>query len=147
MALRLDNQLKIAHWRFLLKTIHSVEDCHDCIFDWFVSDIAHTAMLCARNIMPAHLLDQLITEQNQKLGLTVKEIAKLEESRTIPLTDDVISSLLEFSAEFAKHLEATEQTFEGRRTVVDGLDCASRCLPQEWRGLATPHQHSASARA
>ena len=79
-------------------------------------------MLYARNIMPAHLLDQLIGEQNQKLALTAKEIAKLEESRAIPLTDEVISGLVEFSAEFARHLEATEQTFEGRRTVVDGLD-------------------------
>ena len=85
-------------------------------------ELRRLAMLYARNTMPSHLLDQLIAEQNQKLGLTVKEIAKLEESRAIPLTDDVISGLVEFSAEFAKHLEATEQTFEGRRTVVDGLD-------------------------
>ena len=85
-------------------------------------ELKRLAMLYAKNAMPSHLLDQLIIEQNQKLALTVKEITRLEESRAIPLTDEIISGLVEFSAEFSEHLEATERTFEGRRTVVDGLN-------------------------
>jgi hypothetical protein len=85
-------------------------------------ELKRLAMLYAKNSIPAHLLDQLIEEQNQKLGLIRKELAKLEESRTIPLTDEVIMGLVEFSAEFGKHLKAVEASFEGRRTVIGSLN-------------------------
>jgi hypothetical protein len=72
--------------------------------------------------MPERLVNQLISEQSHKLQLIEAEIAKREREIQTPLKDAVISGLVAFSKDFAEHLEAVEQIFEGRRTVVDGLD-------------------------
>lgn len=81
--------------------------------------------------MPAYLLDQLISEQNAKLGLTNAEIAKLTKQIETPLTDEAISGLMAFSFAFQEHLEAVEESFEKKRVVIDGLDVTVEVVRRE----------------
>ena len=72
--------------------------------------------------MPIHLIEQLISEQNHKLKLTVDEIRKREQENESPLTDDMIRSLVGFSWKLGEHLAAIEERFDAKRVVIDGLD-------------------------
>jgi DNA invertase Pin-like site-specific DNA recombinase len=85
-------------------------------------ELSRLGTLYAKQGMPARIVDDLIAEHGHKLQLTEEEIRKLEGQLSTPLTDETIITLIQFSADFAAHLEAVESTFEGRRTVVDGLD-------------------------
>ncbi len=72
--------------------------------------------------MPAHLIEQLISEQSHKLKLTIDEIRKREQENEAPLTNDIISSLVGFSLKLGEHLAAIEERFDAKRVVIDGLD-------------------------
>jgi len=72
--------------------------------------------------MPARIADQLIAQEGHKLQLTEGKIQKIKAEMVTPLTDEMVDNLLLFSIEFSEHLEATEATFEGRRTVINGLN-------------------------
>ena len=48
-----------------------------------------------------------------------------------PLNDDTIQSLLLFSTDFQERLQEVEKSFEGRRTVVDGLDVTVTALRRD----------------
>lgn len=85
-------------------------------------ELKRLAMLFAHQQLPRHLAEQLMGEQNQKRTLLEKEINRLESLATIPLTDMVIDGLIEFSRAFKDRLATVEQSFAGRRTVIDGLD-------------------------
>jgi hypothetical protein len=54
--------------------------------------------------------------------LLEKEIARLTDMIAVPLTEPIISGLVSFSRSFRDRLATVEQSFEGRRTVVDGLN-------------------------
>jgi hypothetical protein len=54
--------------------------------------------------------------------MPIESIAKLERDIETPLTNAGIAELVEFSKNFAKHLKVVESSFDGRRTVVDGLN-------------------------
>ncbi|MEO7913707.1 MAG: recombinase family protein [Roseiflexaceae bacterium] len=85
-------------------------------------ELKRLATLYAKRAMPEHLLDELIEQENHKLHLTIAEIERVSQELSTPLTDETIDSLVAFSNDFAEHLEAVEQSFTGRRTVIDGLD-------------------------
>jgi len=85
-------------------------------------ELKRLATLYARRAMPEHILDELIGQENHKLQLTIAEIERLSTELMTPLSDETIDSLVAFSTDFAEHLEAVEQSFTGRRTVIDGLD-------------------------
>jgi site-specific DNA recombinase len=85
-------------------------------------EMKRTLTLYTRGDIPPTMLDEMIAEQNTKLKLTSSEIANTERELEIPLTDAVITDLVAFSEEFREKLETVEQTFEGKRTVIDGLD-------------------------
>lgn len=72
--------------------------------------------------MPSRIVDELIAQEGHKLQLTEGEIQKIEAEMVTPLTDEMVDKLLLFSMEFSEHLGATEATFEGRRTVINGLN-------------------------
>lgn len=72
--------------------------------------------------MPARIADKLIAEEAHKLELVEAEITNRTRQIGTPLTDATIYGLIEFSRQFAEHLDAVEKTFEGRRTVVNGLN-------------------------
>jgi hypothetical protein len=72
--------------------------------------------------MPARIADKLIAEEAHKLELVELEIANRVHKVNPSLTNATIAGLVEFSRQFAEHLDAVEKTFTGRRTVIDGLD-------------------------
>jgi len=74
------------------------------------------------NVEPRHIVDELIAEKSHALKLTEAELSKLTHETATPLTDNAIQSLLLFSVDFQAHLAQVEQSFEGWRTVIDGLD-------------------------
>ena len=85
-------------------------------------EIGRLSMLFARKSVPDKVATKLIDEQNQLLERINQEIAKVIEEGEAELSDHTVTILVEFSHKFKAHLEATEQTFEERRTVIDGLD-------------------------
>jgi site-specific DNA recombinase len=86
------------------------------------AELKRIGMLYAKEGMPSHIVDELIAEQSHKLVLTNEEIKRREHDRETPLTDEAIMTLVQFSAAFRQKLETVGKTFEGRRTVIDGLD-------------------------
>jgi site-specific DNA recombinase len=86
------------------------------------AELKRIGMLYAKEGMPSHIVDELIAEQSHKLVLTNEEIKRREHERETPLTDEAIMTLVQFSAAFRQKLETVGKTFEGRRTVIDGLD-------------------------
>jgi hypothetical protein len=95
------------------------------------TELKHLATLYATSAMPQRLVDELIAEKSHALKLTEGEIAKFEREINTPLTDDTIQSLLLFSADFHERLEALEQSFTARRTVIDGLDVTVTTLKKD----------------
>jgi recombinase/recombinase-like zinc beta ribbon protein len=85
-------------------------------------ELKRLGSLYAKQGMPSRIVDELIAQEGHKLELIEAEIRKAEQELVTPLTDEVVQNLLLFSMEFSEHLEATEATLEGRRTVIKGLD-------------------------
>jgi site-specific DNA recombinase len=85
-------------------------------------NIKRLIAVLARQEIPEYLGEQVISEENQKLNLTISEINKLKREMETPLADSTISDLLSFSAALQSKLETVGKTFAGRRTIIDGLD-------------------------
>ena len=85
-------------------------------------ELKRLGSLYGKQGMPARIVDELIAQEGHKLQLTEEEIQKIEAEMVTPLTDEMVDNLLLFSIEFSEHLEATEATFAGRRTVLNGLN-------------------------
>jgi site-specific DNA recombinase len=94
-------------------------------------ELTNYAQLYAKRAMPEHILDKLMGEENHKLALTNAEIARVEKEVETPLSDDAILDLVAFSADFEAKLDAVGSTFQGRRTVVDGLDVQVTVIRQD----------------
>lgn len=90
--------------------------------DTIIDELRRLAVLYSKQSMPEHLLTDLIQQQNQKLKLTEAEILNLQKEVEEPLSEDTIMDLVAFSAEFKARLDTVEQSFEAKRTIVEGLD-------------------------
>ncbi len=80
------------------------------------------AALYAHSDMPARIVDELIAEKSHALKLTESELTKLEQELATPLSEEIITDLLAFSEDFKARLDSVEESFAGRRAVIDGLD-------------------------
>lgn len=94
------------------------------------AELKRLATLYAKQSMPEHILDDLIAQENHKLSLTVSEVTRLRTELETPMSDENIKGLVAFSAAFQEHLASVEDTFEGRRTVIDGLDVAAQLIQE-----------------
>jgi site-specific DNA recombinase len=90
------------------------------------TELKRLATLYAKQAMPEDILDDLIAQENHKLTLTKAEIARLRQDLETPMSDETIKGLVAFSAAFQEHLATVEDTFEGRRTIIDGLDVTAQ---------------------
>jgi hypothetical protein len=113
-------------------------------------ELKRLGSLYAKQGMPSRIVDELIAQEGHKLQLIEEEILKIEKEMTTPLTDEVVHSLLLFSMEFSEHLKAVEETFEGQRSVIKGLDVTvevSRRDGQTYlrcRSILSPKPHEIS---
>jgi site-specific DNA recombinase len=95
------------------------------------ADLKSLATLYLNSAMPKHIVDELVAEKSHALKLTMEELSKITHELQTPLNDATIQSLLMFSVAFQERLEEVEKSFEGRRTVIDGLDVTVTALRQD----------------
>lgn len=94
-------------------------------------EIARIGQLYAKRKLPDSVAEELLDQQNAKLERLNAEIVRIEQQGEAELHDDTILSLVAFSEEFAAHLSTVEESFAGRRTVVDGLDVSVTAVKKE----------------
>lgn len=93
--------------------------------------IKRVLTMAAKSDTPEYLIEQLLGEENQKLKLTNTEIDRLQREIETPLQDSTISSLLEFSEAIRNKLTILGENFQGRRTIIDGLDVTVEAFRQD----------------
>jgi len=84
--------------------------------------IKRVLAMAAKADVPEYLIEQMLGEENQKLKLTNAEIEKVRQEIATPLTDNTIRDIVTFSAALHSKLDTLSHSFEGRRTIIDGLD-------------------------
>lgn len=109
------------------------------------TDLKSLGALYTNPAMPKHIVDELIAEKSHALKLTEAELAKITHEIQTPLKDNAIQSIVLFSVDFQERLEELEKSFDGRRTVIDGLDVTVTALRKDGeaylhlRSILRPH--------
>lgn len=76
----------------------------------------------ARKLAPPHIIERKLQDATRRLEALDARIASEESIPTEGITEESIATILELSRALMDKLEEVEQTFAGRRTIIELLD-------------------------